>query len=277
MSAWPALLPASLILLVLGTYRLGRRYGSRVGIAAAVLVACSPIVLSEIVQPTTDLLAAALWTIALAGATGTSRRHALVAGCLGGAATAALRLSIAPLDVLVVLFLLFRPERSRRQRVVAALQYVAAAVATVLVVAFVARHRYGVAGPELVLPGGLFARSHVPINLRRCIDLLWHVQTPAMLLLLAAPLLLPGALTLLLAACVLVSVAMYLPTGIFNDWQFLYAMLPSVPALMILVVASIDAIWRQIRLPKPRAAVVLATVVLAGLCLREAYVRGVVR
>jgi hypothetical protein len=46
---------------------------------------------------------------------------------------------------------------------------------------------------------------------------------------------------------------------------------------MILVAASIDALWRQIRLPKPNTGVVVATVVVAALCMREAYVRGVLR
>lgn len=276
MSGWTALLPVSLILLIAGTYGLGRRYGARVGIAAAALVACSPVVLSQVVQPTVDVLAAALWTLALTAATGTSKRHALLAGCFGGLATA-IRLNIAPLDLLVVLFLLFRPERLWRERVSAALTYVAAGAVALIVIALVGWQSHGVFALEPGLWGGLFARSHVPFNLRRCIDLLWHVQTPAMLLLFAAPVLLPGALALLLVGCVLVSVALYLPSGIFDDWRFLYSMLPSIPPLMILVVASIDAVWRQVRLPKPRAAIVLATVVLAALCVREAYVRGVVR
>jgi hypothetical protein len=275
-NGWTALLPASLILLVAGTYGLGRRYGARVGVSAAALVASSPIVLSQVVHPTVDVLAAALWTLALTAATGTSKRHAITSGGLGGLATA-VRLNIAPLDVLVVLFLLFRPERRWHDRTAAALTYVTAGAVAAIAIALMRWHWHGVFGLEPGLWGGLYARSHVPFNLRRCIDLLWHVQTPAMLLLFAAPLLLPGALSMLLAGSVLVSVALYLPSGIFDDWQFLYSVLPSIPPLVILVVASVDAVWRQSRLPRPRVAIAVATVVLAALCVREAYVRGVVR
>ena len=59
-------------LLVGATYVTGSRYGSRIGVAAAVLTAASPAFLYQVMQPMTDVPAAALWMLAVAAATGTS-------------------------------------------------------------------------------------------------------------------------------------------------------------------------------------------------------------
>ena len=73
-------------LLVGATYVAGARYGARVGMAAAVLAACSPAFLYQLVQPMSDVPAAALWMSAVAAATGTQPRGPLLAGIAAGAA-----------------------------------------------------------------------------------------------------------------------------------------------------------------------------------------------
>ena len=67
-------------LLIGATFVAGARYGARVGLAAAAIVACSPVFLYQLVQPMSDVPAAALWMAAVAAATGTKARAPLVAG-----------------------------------------------------------------------------------------------------------------------------------------------------------------------------------------------------
>jgi len=61
-------------LLVWSVYVLGSRFARRVGLASALLVACSPAFLFQLVQPMSDVPAAALWVLALACATGSRPR-----------------------------------------------------------------------------------------------------------------------------------------------------------------------------------------------------------
>ncbi|TAK16107.1 MAG: hypothetical protein EPO35_06025 [Acidobacteria bacterium] len=74
-------------LLVIATFFIGRRVGGAgVGLAAAFLVALSPIVLFMTLFPMTDVVVAATWAAATWAALGDSRRRAGVAGLLAGLA-----------------------------------------------------------------------------------------------------------------------------------------------------------------------------------------------
>ena len=97
------------------TFAAGARFGARVGLAAARHAACSPVFLYQLVQPMSDVPAAALWMLAVAAATGTDGVRPLVAGLAAGAAIL-MRPNLAPLGVPIGLFLLFRPERAWRER-----------------------------------------------------------------------------------------------------------------------------------------------------------------
>ena len=57
-------------LLIWGTYLAGSRFGARVGVASAGLAACSPVFLYQLVQPMSDVPAAACWMLAVAAVTG---------------------------------------------------------------------------------------------------------------------------------------------------------------------------------------------------------------
>src|SRR5207237_8404761 len=64
-----AIVPAFGALLIVATFMLGARFGARVGLASALLVACSPAFLFQLMQPMSDVPATALWLLALAFAT----------------------------------------------------------------------------------------------------------------------------------------------------------------------------------------------------------------
>jgi len=145
-------------------------------------------------------------------------------------------------------------------------------------VAFIQREFYGSA-----LQSGygslsaLFALDHVAPNAVRYVTWMSQTHTFAWLLALASPFLLPGPLTALFISLFLVNVASYLPYAVFEDWSYLRFLLPSIPLLLVLVVAVIDAVCRRIRPVTAPAVVAVATAVLVVLGVREARARDVFR
>jgi 4-amino-4-deoxy-L-arabinose transferase-like glycosyltransferase len=261
-------------LLIGATYALGARYGARVGLAAALLTACSPIVLYQLVQPMSDVPAAALWMLAVAAATGTKPRGSVVAGVAAGAAIL-MRPNLVLLGVPIGLFLLLRPERTRRERLHAAGRYAAGAAVGCLAVAAIQQTLYG--SPFSSGYGSLdalFALDHVAPNAIRYAQWMTDAHTVAWLLAIASPVLLPGALSSLLVAVIIVNVGLYLPYIVFEHWSFLRFLLPAVPVTLILVVATIDAAWRRLRLPHVAPALAVAALALGALFLRAAIDRN---
>jgi hypothetical protein len=270
------------VLLIAATRAIGSRFGARVGIAAAVLTACSPVFLYQLVQPMSDVPAAALWLTAVAAATGTGRRGAALAGIATSGAVL-IRPNLVPLAVPIGLFLLLRPERAWRERIRAAVTYGAWSLPGCLGVALIQRTFYGSAmASGYGTLDSIFSAANVAPNAGRYIAWLSETHTPIWMLSAAALVLLPGALTRLLAALVLVNVALYLPYHVFNEWSYLRFLLPAIPLILVLVVASVDAIWRRMAagpLRGSRPAYVLAalTLVLALFFVREARDRSVFR
>lgn len=258
------------VLLVAATSALGARYGARVGVTAAVLAAASPIVLFQLVQPMSDVPAAALWTAALAVATSTSSRGPLRAGLLTAAAIL-VRPNLVPLGCVIGLFLLLRPERTWRERGLAAAWFAAGAAVGCVAVALIQLRFYG--SPFSSGYGSLsvlFSVDHVRPNASRYAAWMTTGHGPWWLLALAAPLLLPGALTWLLVAVVGVTVASYLPYVVFDDWSYLRFLLPALPALFVLWAATLDAVCRRIRPRVAGGVLALAAVVLALWFVRAA-------
>ena len=246
--------------------------------AAALLTAASPAFLYQVVQPMSDVPAAAFWLLAVASATGTGRHHALWSG-LAASAAIVTRPNLAPLGFAIGLFLLFRPEREWRARVRAALVYAAAAAPGCLAVAVIQLMFFG--SPLSSGYGALddlFAWSHVVPNAGRYFSWSWQTHTPAIALVVLAPLLLPGALSTLFLALFVVNVGLYLPYTVFEDWSFLRFLLPTLPLTLILVVAVLDAMWRRwtpFRDARPLLAVAVA--ILAVYFVREAADRQAFR
>lgn len=265
------------VLLIWATYAVGARFGARIGLASALVVACSPIFLYQVVQPMSDVPAAALWMTALACATGVKPRHPVAAGlCASGAIL--VRPNLLPLGIVIGLFLLCRSERTWRTRVRDSLVYAAWCVPGCLAVAATQQYFYG--SPFSSGYGGLgelFGLDNVMRNASKYASWLVQAQTPLIVLAAAAPVLLPGALTWLCVASFLVNLGLYLPYVVFDDWSYLRFVLPTLPLLVVLLMAVMDAIGRRIGLKNTAPLLALAAVALAMVTLREARDRNTFR
>jgi hypothetical protein len=239
------IIPVFAVLLVLATYAAGARYGTPVGVAAAVVTAASPIFLYQSVQPMSDVPAAALWMTAVACALGGRRRDVVLAGVAASLAIL-VRPNLVPLGAGIGLFMLCRPERTPQQRLRNGGIFAAWLVPGCLGVGLVQWALYG--SPLSSGYGSfsdLFAFANVVPNLERYLTWLWQTHTPLLVLAAAAPLLLPGAPSALMLGLFLVNLMLYLPYTVFEDWSFLRFLLPTLPLLVILAIAAIDAAWRR--------------------------------
>jgi len=272
-------------LLVWSVYVLGSRFARRVGLASALLVACSPAFLFQLVQPMSDVPAAALWVLALACAT-SSRSHAPAMAGFATSAAILMRPNLLPLGIVLGLFTLARPQRTTRERIRGAALFAAASAPGCLAVAMIQHTLYG--SPLRSGYGSLdtlFSTAYIAPNAARYFQWMWQSHTPAWLLALATPVVLPGWLTGLLLTFVIVNAVCYLPYVVFNDWWYLRFMLPAIAVLLVLMVATVDAIaaralWardtRSSRTHRVRAA--LSSVLTVAMCLffiREARARSV--
>jgi len=269
-SAVFAVVPLFGVVLVLATAAVGGRYGARIGLAAALLVACSPAFLYQLVQPMSDVPAAALWMVAVACATGAKPRHITLAG-LASSGAILVRPNLLPLGFVIGAFVMFRPERSWRQRTRAALTYASWCIPGCVAVALIQWTFYGSPfssgyGPNDVL----FQAARVPTNFGRYAAWLWDMYTPLIALAALAPLLLPGGLTWLCVGLVAVNVALYLPYLVFDDWTYLRFLLPTIPLLVVLMVAVIDAGLRRSGVTRTNAILAVASIALAVVFVRHA-------
>jgi hypothetical protein len=232
-------------LLVWSVYVLGSRFSRRVGLASAALVACSPAFLFQLMQPMSDVPAAALWVMAAASATGASRRAPLMAG-LATSAAILVRPNLLPMGIVLGLYFL----RKRSSRVGDSLMFAAASAPGCLAVALIQQMFYG--SPLRSGYGSLdalFSTANIVPNAARYFTWMWQSHTPAWLFALVAPFVLPGSLTALLLSLAAVNVACYLPYAVFNDWWYLRFLLPAIAIVIVQMTAVIDAIFRLWRKP----------------------------
>lgn len=229
-------------LLVWCTFVLARRVTSAWGaLMAAVLTACSPIVLYQVVQPMNDIPAAALWCAALVAGTTPSwplTRRAAIAGLLCGIALA-VRPNLAPLAVVLALGTALLTSVSWRERVTSLVILSLAALPGLAFVLFVQNAMFG--SPlrsgygDL---GVLFSAGHLRPNLARYGR--WFVETHSAIVVLAlpAPLLVPGLerrICVLLLAFIAATFGVYLFYVVFDAWWYLRFLLPAVPLMLILM------------------------------------------
>jgi len=266
-------LPLFAAVLVAATSVVGSRFGARVGFLASLLVAASPIVLYQVIQPMSDVPAAALWMLAVALATGARPRSSLWSG-LATSAAILVRPNLVPLGIAIGVYLLLRPERNGLQRLRSAALYAAASAPGCLIVAMTQNAFYG--SPFASGYGSLaalFSLGYVGTNVVRYLGWLWSSHTVAIALALLAPWLLPGALTTLALSMFLVNLALYVPYVPFDDWSYLRFLLPTIPLLLILVVAVLDAALRRVRVPGAGWVTAAAVAVLSVLFVRDARER----
>lgn len=274
-----------------------RVYSPLAGFMAAVLLATSPSFLHQIIQPVSDVPAAAWWTLSLTLAVLPSATAALGAG--GAAAMAVLtRPNLALLAAVVGAFLawtaIHSEGRSRRGALGRLGLFVVGVVPGCLAVAAINQYLYGSAlRSGYGALGELYAWRSVVPNLARYPRWLVQTETPLICLAFAAPWVPRGATrpveergtspdeTWLLLAFALVVLWSYLPWGVFgpNEWQYLRFLLPAFPPLIVLSVIVVLELLRRISTRRgPFLALALSVVAAwAAWQVREAANQGVFR
>jgi hypothetical protein len=263
------------------TFVLGRGIDTpQAGAAAAVLVACSPIFLYQIVQPMTDVPAAAWWLAAVVLASG-ERPRPFAAG-LAASMAILTRPNLLPLAFVIGIYLArLKPSRSQESAIIQARSTTAsadrgdetrsAAVSTptrsakalaeslvafaaglvpgAIVLAFLNWRMYGSpVGSGYGSAGDLFALSNVAPNLERYIRWLWQSHTPILALALAAPFLAARRAEAWLALILAVStILLYLPYRVFDDWWYIRFLLPAIPFIVVLSVVTVARLVKDIR------------------------------
>jgi 4-amino-4-deoxy-L-arabinose transferase-like glycosyltransferase len=245
------------------TYLLARDLaGSIAGALAALWLAASPIFLYQVVQPMSDVPAAAWWALALWLAT----RGTGPAGLLAGFATAAAVLTRPNLAVLGAVLpgaILLRPHaRGEAARLKVALWFCTGALPGAVALALIQHALYG--SPIRSGYGALshlFSFSHVPVNLVRYTRWMVETHTPLVLLATAAPFLCavrsgqsretspPRAAWLAWTHLAFAAVVMasYLPYVPFEDWTYVRFLLPAIPPWLVLTASTLVVLSSKLR------------------------------
>jgi len=260
--------PVCAALAVWLTFVLGRRLDDDVtGAAAAVLLATSPIVIYQAVQPMSDVPAAALWLAALTATArvpsdalakaGSGRRDQMLGGAFASLAVLT-RPNMALLVIPLVLLL-------RDWRAVA--RFALAAAPGLAVMAWLNAARYG--SPLASGYGStdvLFSFAHLESNLTRYPRWLIETETP----LVAAAFFAPwwawrrparAWLVFVSLATAALTIATYLAYIVFDDWWYLRFLLPALPVLVVLSVAVLLEPARGRPAVRAAAAIVACAVV----------------
>ena len=238
------------------TFLLGRGLaGSAAGVAAAVLLASSPVFLNQLVQPMSDVPVTAWWSIACCALVLGARHGAFGAGLASGVALITRPNLVLLLPVMLALASWSRPagDGSRLSSRFRRLTWFVAGLSPFLaLLAWFNNTLYGAPWASGYGDAAqLFAFSNVWTNLQRYSG--WLVEVHAPLLALAAL----GCLVALspasqrrwpvLGGCVsfvLVVCASYLAYAPFESWTYLRFLLPAIAALAALAGAAWSALPR---------------------------------
>ena len=122
--------------------------------------------------------------------------------------------------------------------------------------------------------GEIFAAAHVPTNAARYLTWLVQSQTPLVALALAAPFVLPRGFAWVCLAFCAVTLAVYLPYLVFEDWSYVRFLLPAIPVLIVLMLGTLAAAARRAAGARWEPAVLAAAVaVLIVIGVRTAETR----
>ena len=264
------LVPCFGALLVWLTFRLGAALGeARAGALGAALLAVSPTFLYQVVQPMSDVPAAACWLAALLAASRGSYGRAVLGGTIASVAVL-IRPNLVPLAAIVFCATVLADGRSARRGAA----FAGAMLPLLLVLGWIQQVRYG--SPTASGYGTLsdaFSVSHIAENLSRYPRWITETHTWFIWLSCAAPLwIVRRSLRPLLAwAALALAVAVwisYLPYIYFHhdEWFYTRFLLPAI-AVMLVFAASL-AFWVLDRLPLVArgaiAAALLATLAVHG-------------
>ena len=233
-------------LLVLFTFQLGRPiFGTAAAAIAAILVACSPVVVFMSLVPMADVPAAAFWIGALAVAVGGSAPRALMAGLLAAIAIL-IRPNLVPLAVFPWLMVMVRTPRWR-DRAIRTMLFAIASLPGAMAVAWVNNTLYGsplMSGYGELGPG--FRVEYAAVNFRNYSAWWLESQGPFAFVFLAALWFWRKASPMRREFLVVVGFALgvwllylfYLP---FEAWWFLRFLVAGVPVVFLL---GADAVSR---------------------------------
>jgi len=233
-----------------------RLNGAATGVAAAALLATSPVFMQQLTQPVSDVPAAAWWITSLALVIAGGSPATVVAG-LAAAMAVLTRPNLVPIAALIAAYLAWECLRplwpktgTRRQALARLLLFAAGVIPGCLAVAAINKALFGSpfeSGYGSL--GELYEWAPVLPNLIRYPEWLLQTESPLIFFALAAPLLVRSALstsqlparskrdqfrpTLLALACALFVLSAYLPWGVFEEWVYLRFLLPAFPLLFI--------------------------------------------
>jgi hypothetical protein len=226
-------------LLVLFTFQLGRPvFGAAAATIAAILVACSPVVVFMSLVPMADVPAATFWVGALAIAVGGSAPRAFAAGILTAIAIL-IRPNLVPLAVFPWLMVMVRTP-GWRDRVIRTALFAVASIPGALGVAWVNNTLYGsplTSGYGDLGPG--FSLEYAATNIRRYPAWWLESQGPFAFVFLASfwfwrknrPMRHEFLVLAGFAVTLWLLYLFYLP---FEAWWFLRFMVPAVPFVFLL-------------------------------------------
>lgn len=240
-----AVVPLFAGLLVLATFGIGARIGgNRVGLAAALLTATSPVVLTMSLWPMTDCVVAAMWAFATWAVLGDSRRRAFAGGLLASMAIL-IRPNLVGVGVLMGPWLLMRDMRRDGQwwRVDRAAIFAVASLPGIAAVMAINNALYGspfVSGYGSL--GSVLHLSNLWPNVTRYVAWLSLSQSPFMAVGLL-PLALPFVFiwrdrarafdALLLSLIAVGTLSCYLFFMPMEEWSYLRFLMPMWPGLFI--------------------------------------------
>ena len=230
------------------TFLLGRRIGgAAAGATAAVLLAASPPFLYQIVQPMSDVPAAALWAAALVAVTSERFTSSFVGAIAGGVVTGAaliVRPNLLPLAGVAAFVVFARRGTTLRTVLRTWVGFTVGVAPFAIAVGVLQDAMYG--GPFKSGYGDLdflFRLDHVWPNLQRYPPWLLQTETPIVLVALAAPFLARDRRTCVwLLGFVAAVFACYIPYEVFDAWWYLRFLLPAYPALLVLTAVAITTL-----------------------------------
>ena len=245
--------------------------GPIAGAMAAVLIAASPTLLYQVVQPMNDVTTAALW---MATFVLLLRRRWAVAGCCCGLALL-VRPNLLPLVPVAALAILVIGDKGLGIRNVT--RVLLGAMPFGLIVLWLNNALYG--SPFRTgygATGQLFGVAAFPLNASRYFWWLVETHTPFPLLAFAAPFLVVRdrrddvalAVGLVVATC-----GIYFFYTPFDHWSYLRFLLPAIALMMVLASVFVAELCARLSPRRPSARALIAGLVTAGLaffCVRAA-------
>lgn len=244
------IVPLSGAVMVIMTARLARRLVDRpvVSLVAALLIAASPILLFQLVQPMSDVPAAAFWTLAFV-----AMMEGGWTGALGGGLAASIAILIRPnlIPVALPLLALSLLEPTWRLRFRNVLLFAIGVTPGVLLSAWTNHALYGrVTTSGYGSADDLFSTAHILPNVRLYATWLTSTHTFVPLLALATPFAIArqdgrarSAAAIAIATAAIV-VACYLPYLEFDHWTYVRFLLPAI-ALLVACASIVVVLWSR--------------------------------